>query len=225
VNDEIFGRLISFERTDFLFFISSSSFRRFANQRSFRTHFPDLDPARLRECAYSDVHRVVLEYYRSKIPATNATRLYPFSIRKEQNIYGLVFGSKHRLGVEKFLNIAWDKNRLNGEANFDIDDDSAKAMPTLFPELRRPTKLEAFGGALAGFIQDRKQVSNRDVYDFALESGHAPRQARDILFRLRKAGVITFDGNIGCSYKICYKDRNIKPIKAVKHGEFEDRVD
>ncbi|MFO7903844.1 MAG: hypothetical protein R6U98_14365, partial [Pirellulaceae bacterium] len=65
----------------------------------------------------------------------NKTALYPFTLKKGANIYGLVFGSKHPLGVEKFLDLAWSKNEINGEANFDIDKDVHKSLPTLFDSL------------------------------------------------------------------------------------------
>jgi hypothetical protein len=45
----------------------------------------------------------VLEKYRSLIPVNSDLRIFPFSIRKASNIYGIIFGSKHILGVENFL--------------------------------------------------------------------------------------------------------------------------
>ncbi|MBI5118862.1 three-Cys-motif partner protein TcmP [Candidatus Poribacteria bacterium] len=218
VNDAIFRRLIALEKTDFLFFISSSILRRFPEEESVRTYFPDLNANAIRNAGHENAHRAILDYYRRKIPAGNSMKLYPFSIRKAANIYGLIFGSKHPLGVEKFLNIAWDKNRLNGEANFDIDDDMEKRQGSLFPELQRLTKLELFERELGEYIRESGEVTNRDVYDFTLAHGHAPRHGRDVMMKLRKEGKIDCDAQIGCSYKSCHKDRSIRTIKAVKNG-------
>ena len=115
--------LEQFERTDFMFFISSAYFIRFSDQPSFKEYFPDLniDPAKMKA---TDVHREILRYYRSMLPYESRTKLHPFSIKKGKNIHGLIFGSKHPFGVEKFLNIAWSENQINGEANFDIDDET-----------------------------------------------------------------------------------------------------
>ncbi len=81
-----------------------------------------------------------LDKYRSLIPSNSKLKIFPFSIKKGAHIYGIIFGSKHILGVEKFLKIAWNKNKINGEANF--DNDNIKSYPTLFPEMKRLTKIE-----------------------------------------------------------------------------------
>lgn len=160
VNDAIFQRLIALDRTDFLFFISSSYLRRFPKEKSFRAYFRGLDPNLIRNAGHVNAHRAVLDYYKRKIPAGNNMRLYPFSIKKEANIYGLIFGFKHPLGVEKFLNIAWDKNRLNGEANFDIDEDMEKRQGSLFLEFQRFTKLELFERELGEYIRERGELTD-----------------------------------------------------------------
>jgi three-Cys-motif partner protein len=218
INDTIFQKLILLDTTDFLFFISSSYLRRFSDEECFRVHFPDLDPNKLRNSRHEDVHRIILEYYRNKIPSANPMKLYPFSIKKGPNIYGLIFGTKHLLGVEKFLKVAWDKNKLNGEANFDIDGDIGKRQPFLFPEMNQPTKLELFEQNVEKMIFDKGEITNQDLFHYALENGHTPRQARDIVLKLRGFGKIECDSRIGCSYQTCYNDKNIKSIKVVRSG-------
>jgi three-Cys-motif partner protein len=217
VNDAVFNKLISFNCTDFLFFISSSYIRRFARDPAFRGYFPGLDPNILLEARYENIHRIMLDYYRAKLPEDNNARLYPFSIRKGPNIYGLVFGSKHRLGVEKFLKIAWDKNRLNGEANFDIDEDFEKRQQDLFEISQQLTKLEIFEKELENLILKRKVITNRELYDYTLESGHPPKHTHDIVSKLKKTGRIEWDSRPGFSYDTCYKKAIIKEIRAVTH--------
>ena len=115
--------LEQFDITDFMFFISSAYFIRFGDQPGFKEYSPALnfDPDKMK---HTDVHREILKYYRNMLPPENKTKLHPFSIKKGNNIHGLIFGSKHPVGVEKFLNIAWSENQINGEANFDIDDET-----------------------------------------------------------------------------------------------------
>ena len=164
-----------------------------------------------------DVHRIMLKYYNKKIPEGNTTKLYPFTLKKDSHIYGLFFGSEHPLGVEKFLNLAWKHNNINGEANFDIDDDISKRPQMWLPGMERLTKREAFDSRLEEFIYDRGEVTNQDVYYFTLTNGHPPTHARECITRLRKEHKIECDGNIGFSYKSCV-NKSPKTIKATPHG-------
>ncbi len=219
VTPEIFQMLIDLKQTDFLFFMSSSAMNRFAHTPEFRVHFPDIAPEVISSAKYEDVHRIMLEYYKSKIPSGNETKLYPFTLKKGANIYGLVFGSKHPLEVEKFLDVAWDKNKINGEANFDIDKDLPKKEATLFDSLpdyeRLKTKKELFEVELWNFIKSRDKVTNKDIYYFTLDQGHPKSHARECIMQLKKEGKVEYKGNIGYSYKSCVKN-DPKPIRLIK---------
>src|SRR6185503_1500182 len=100
VSDEVFRKLISFPTTDFIFFLSSSTLHRF------RAHPSIKQKIEKPEDPY-DVHRATVDYYRKLIPAQDQFFLGSFSIRKRSNIYGLIFGSRHPLGIHKFLQVAW----------------------------------------------------------------------------------------------------------------------
>jgi hypothetical protein len=57
----------------------------------------------------------------------------------------LIFGSSNLYGIEKFLNVAWKKDSLSGEANYDIkDDDIRSGEPSLFKDFDKPKKLDRF---------------------------------------------------------------------------------
>ena len=219
VTGEIFQMLINLQRTDFLFFISSSTMKRFAGTPEFRSHFPDFDPSNMDNTKWSNCHRTILDYYREQVPEGNTTKLYPFSLKKEENgnIYGLIFGSKNLLGVEKFLDVAWKKNIINGEANFDIDDDIKKQERLLFEDMEQPTKRKVFESHLEDFITSRGEVTNRDVYEFTLNHGHPKSHAKDCVVRLKKEGKVEYKGNIGFSYNSCVK-KEPKTIKAKNNG-------
>jgi len=223
VTNEIFQMLIDLNKTDFLFFISSSAIKRFAGTAEFRSLFPDIDPDEISAARHENIHRIILDYYTQKIPKNNPTRLYPFSLKKRSNIYGLIFGSKHPLGVEKFLDLVWKENVINGEANFDIDDDVEKQQPTLFDSQpgfeRRKTKRELFEDCLKNFIHKRGQVTNRDVYYFTLNHGHPKSHAGECIRRLKKEGKVEYSGQIGFSYNSCCKKNSVlKIIKVTTNG-------
>jgi three-Cys-motif partner protein len=217
VTDEIFQMLVGLEKTDFLFFISSSAMRRFAKTPEFKIHFLDIDSAKIANAKYEDIHRIMLEYYEGKIPEGNKTKLYPFTLKKGAHIYGLVFGSKHPLGVEKFLDLAWNRNKINGEANFDIDDDIKKRQPFLFAEMEQPTKRKVFDARLEDYIRGCGEVTNRDVYEFTLNHGHPKSHARECVMRLKKEGKVEYKGNIGFSFGSCVK-KEPKTIKVKTNG-------
>ncbi len=220
VTDGIFQMLIGLEKTDFLFFISSSAIKRFAVTPKFQIHLPDIDPIQIAEAKHEDIHRIIKEHYENKIPKGNGTQLYPYTLKKGANIYGLIFGSKHPLGVEKFLDLAWGKNQINGQANFDIDNDMQKKQYVLYEELKRLTKRQKFEADLEEFILSREQVTNREVYHFTLGKGHPKSHAKECVQLLRKSGKVEYKGKIGFSYKSCVKNdpKVIKVIKARNNG-------
>ena len=202
ITKEILLTLDECTKTDFLFFISSSYFLRFKNEESFNKFFPDLYIPENAEAL--QIHNIILKYYKNMLPFGSYTKLYPFSIKKKQNIYGLVFGSKHPLGVDKFLNIAWNKNKLNGEANFDINDDS---QSDLFSNTK--PKLNKFQSELENYILEKNRT-NKEVYDFTLENGHISKHATEKVAKMKLNKKIQYSGHTCISYDKCYKTPEIK---------------
>lgn len=191
LSDQYFQELVSTTTVDFLYFVSSSYFFRFGERPEFMMNV-QIDMQRAKENPYKFIHRSLLEQLREKIPADSNVKLYPFSIKKGTNIYGIIFGASHPLAVEKFLNTAWKRNTVNGEANFDIDDDAAKAQLSLFDE-KKPTKKEAFANLLRDKLLNKELITNEDVYLFTLDQGHIPSHATDVLKQLKKEGLVTYD--------------------------------
>ncbi|MDD5015318.1 MAG: three-Cys-motif partner protein TcmP [Atribacterota bacterium] len=126
-----------FEETDFMIFISSSLLKRFAETQEFKNSLKltDKEIERLINTPHKLIHEAALKFLKARLPKNSSLRLYPFSLKKGKNIYGLIFGSKHILGAEKFLKIAWEISSDNGSANYDIYNDKEKREPNLFPEL------------------------------------------------------------------------------------------
>lgn len=126
IDDEIFDTLVNSPKTDFIFFITSSFIKRFKEHPSVKAYINtekiNFDESQPREC-----HRIIAKYFR-KLTPNNAKQdyyLHHFSIQKENsgNYYGLIFGSNHSLGMEKFLKVCWLKDPQSGESNFNIDND------------------------------------------------------------------------------------------------------
>jgi three-Cys-motif partner protein len=193
ITEDIFHKLIKLERTDFIFFISSSFVRRFITNPEFQKYLKltnqDFDENKPHHC-----HRVMFNYYKSLIPQDQKFYLAPFSIKKNQNIYGLIFGTHHSLGIEKFLNVGWKINAQTGDANYDIDDEKIDpSEPTLFAEFDTPTKIQFFERELKAKIESNEIVTNHDIYEYSFESGMLPKHANKVIQELIKENKIQKD--------------------------------
>lgn len=191
LSDQYFQELVTTSMVDFLYFVSSSYFFRFGERPEFLMNV-QLDMQRAKENPYKFIHRSLLEQLREKVPADSNVKLYPFTIKKGANVYGIIFGASHPLAVDKFLSVAWKKNSINGEANFDIDDDVSKSQLRLFDD-KKPTKKEAFASLLKEKILKRELKTNENVYLFTLDHGHIPTHASEVLKEMKKDGLISYD--------------------------------
>ncbi|MEA3447508.1 MAG: three-Cys-motif partner protein TcmP [Bacteroidota bacterium] len=181
VNDDVFKKLTTINFTDFMFFISSSHIIRFKEQEAFKKYldtkkidFTDKRPA---EC-----HRVVFEYFKGLIPS--GYFLGQFSIKKNANYYGLIFGSKNHLGMKKFLDVAWKIDNETGEANHNIDNDPIREGQMTLDfnnngKANKVKKLSKFTDELLNFL--KKWKTNKDLYIYALEKGIKVKIVNDIL--------------------------------------------
>ncbi|NLX04592.1 MAG: three-Cys-motif partner protein TcmP [Phycisphaerae bacterium] len=190
VSPEVFRALVNCAKTDIIFFVSSSIVRRFRGEECVRRYFPGLSDEAIAVVDQASIHRCVCDYYRQLVPNTKSYFLAPFSIRKDANIYGLIFGTGNLLGLEKFLTVCWDKDRITGEANFNIDGDRFREEPSLFPEENVIRKQDRFREDLIRRIHLGEQTNN-DLYRFTLECGFLPRHAREILGELQDRGLLT----------------------------------
>lgn len=193
ITEEIFNKIIALQRTDFIFFISSSFARRFIGNPEFQKYLKltnqDFNKDKPHHC-----HRVMFNYYKSLLPPDKKFYLAPFSIKKNQNIYGLIFGTNHSLGIEKFLNVGWKINEQTGDANYDIDDEKINPNePKLFTQLDIPTKIQLFERELRTKIELKELLTNHDIYEFAFESGVLPKHANKVIQELKGEGKIHRD--------------------------------
>lgn len=190
VTAPVFQVLASSQKTDLLFFSASSFLKRFASTGEFARHH-DVNLSDIRAARYSDIHRLVAEHYKKMIPKPIRYHVAPFSIKKDSNIYGLVFGSGHVLGLKKFLDVCWKIDPNCGEANYDIDEDQIGPTPSLFPEWNIPKKLQAFSSKLEEEIILGRVQTDAAAFIFALESGCLGVHARDVVTALINKGLLS----------------------------------
>lgn len=187
VTPEVFRKLVSSPTCDFLFFLSSSTLYRF------RDH-PAIKQKIVRPDDYYHVHRAALEYYQSLLPSDQEYYLAPFSIKKGANIYGLIFGSAHPLGIDKFLEVAWRRDEFSGEADFSINRENIRPEQLLLPLNEfRPSKITAFESELEGLLRSGQLSSEVDVMRVCFQNGVKRQHAKPVLAKLKRDGVIELD--------------------------------
>ncbi len=208
ISQEYIEKLEKLKTTDFLYFVSSSYFRRFCNTNEFK-RILDIKTEELEKESYKNIHRFILNKMKGRLSPDSELKLFPFSIKKKANIFGVIFGAKNYAAVDKFLNISWKRNELNGEADFDIDEDASKIQLELWG-YKKLTKIEKF------HFDFEKSILNGDLYDnksaliFTYSRGHIPKHATDILKRLKKESKIHYEGRTpAMNYDNVFRNNNI----------------
>jgi len=213
--EKYLSSLDSLPHIDFLYYLSSSYFNRFGDTPAFQTNMK-IDMEKVRQNPYKYIHRSILEQIKEHLPQGSSLKLYPFTIKKGPNIYGIIFGAKHPLAVDKFLRTAWRKNSINGEANFDIDDDTNKNQLDIFGKTRQ-TKIESFQSELRRQVLNGFLKTNKDVFDYTLEQGHISQHASDELKKMKKEDLIDYEERTPLvNYNNVYKERRIISYKIKK---------
>jgi len=207
-SDDYFLEIVRLEQVDFLYYISSSYIWRFGDTEEFKKSVP-FDIEKIKSNQYKDIHRSVLEQLRNKLPKDTKISLYPFTIKKDSGIYGIVFGTSHILAADKFLSIVWKENPINGEANFDIDDDNSKNQLDLF-DSGKLKKVEKFKLSLRKEILNKNIRTNQEAYDYTLGQGHISSHARDEVSLMKKEKLIYYQGKSPLiNYEKVYKEKRI----------------
>lgn len=208
ITNDVFKKLISFKRTDFIFFISSSFIRRFNEMEEFKSYI-SLNKEDFNDTKPFHSHRVVFEYYKSLI--NTDYKLAPFSIKKGKNIYGLIFGSNHSLGLEKFLKVAWKINPHTGDANYNIDEELIiSGQIALFEEFNTIKKIAHFENKIKEEILQQKLKTLWDCYLFTLEFGCQPKHCNTVIYQLVK------DNKIDAVRTVSEKIHKLAPPNNIK---------
>jgi three-Cys-motif partner protein len=215
LSEKYFLELEKTKQTDFLYFVSSSYFWRFGEKDEFRIHI-DIDMAEAKKHGYKFIHRNITEQIRQKLPNNTNLKLYPFSIKKGANIYGIIFGASHPRAVDKFLSIGWKRNGINGDANFDIDEDKKKCQLDLF-EAKKLTKIESFKEKVRMSVLKNQINNNFQLLDYVYSQGHIPKHATECLKKMKREGIITYEGRSPLvTYENVYKKKKYIEYKIIE---------
>lgn len=191
INDEVFIRLVNSPRTDFIFFIASSFIKRFKDLPAVTAYFKknriSFDEAKPKEC-----HKVITNYFRSLIPSGKTYYLHSFTIQKGTNYYGLIFGSGHSLGMEKFVKVCWEEDRQAGESNCNLYDDYEPG--TIFYNPQNTNKKTRVFENIKEKVLNSTITDNTTGLKYALECGCEPELFVDVMESLIKENKIRVIG-------------------------------
>ncbi len=207
ITENTLKKLLSFKYTDLLFYLASSYAKRFSNTKEFRKYL-NIEPGEFRDISQNNIHRFMCQYYQSI--ADNLIEYYfcPFSIKKNANVYGLIFGSRNHTGLQKFLDVAWKIDPHRGEANFDIDNEQISEQPSLFPHL--PQKLTMFEQELEAQILKGTIKSDGEAFKHTLQAGFIGKHAKKVIKSLIRNKRIYMDKQPRCSKEALAMPRGIK---------------
>jgi three-Cys-motif partner protein len=179
----VFEALVQADTTDFLFFTASSFKLRFGDLLAPEIGIPD-------NVSYLEAHRALADQYREWAPSS--VFIGHFAIKKGSNIYGLVFGSHHWRGLQKFLEIAWKLDADCGEANYELEHDTVQGLMDFEKGTTgfKKRKSEVFQEKLLELISAGKLKSDDAVFRYCLVNGFLPRVVKDVYVNLRDTGVL-----------------------------------
>lgn len=214
VNKERFLEIVNLKRTDLLFFISSSAIKRFVKQTGFKSEFGTFSK-QIREAEPRNIHREIARFYRELISKDTQYHLIPFTLKKGKNYYGLIFGTKHILGANKFLTICWNKDKITGDANFDIDNSNIDhKAPALFADMDKSNKLKEFENELKAKIINKELKSNIEIYLYTISNGFLAKHVKEVIKELLEDKSIK--KKIHVSYDLCVKKKKEERINVIK---------
>jgi three-Cys-motif partner protein len=185
LDDRKFLKLIDLKSTDFMCFMPSSYLRRFRDLELFN-QFIDTKKLDYDNTPPSHCHRVIADYFKSIIPDDKEYYIGAFSIKKDSNYYGLIFGSSHSLGAEKFQKVCWTVDKLAGAADYNIDKELSYKNPNgiLFEEISVPQKIRSFREKLEEQIINGSISTDNEAYKFALKEMCQIKHASEVLKKL-----------------------------------------
>ncbi len=185
IDKKLFGNLIDLPSADFICFMPSSFLKRFPEEPSFKKYI-DANEIDFKDSKPAHCHRAIADYFKSIVPNEKEYFIGCFSIKKGSNYYGLLFGSNHTFGAEKFQRVCWKKDNITGEADFNIDRELVynKLQGILFEETKIPQKIKFFNEDLRNKILSKEITTDLDAYKFALKSRCLIKHSAEVLNEL-----------------------------------------
>lgn len=207
INDDVFLKLVNSPNTDFIFFIASSFIKRFKDMPAVTAYFNNnqinYDESRPNEC-----HRVITKYFRNLIPQNYY--LHSFTIQKGTNYYGLIFGTNHSLGMEKFVKVCWKHDKQAGESNCNIDNDFEQG--TFFYDPNNSHKKDDMRKKIESKILEFEITDNITGLEFTLKNGCEPKLFVETVKTLLNLNKIQIDGKFNSQSTNIHKVKKYKII-------------
>lgn len=181
IDNNVFNKLINSPKTDFIFFIATSFITRFKEHDNTKKYIDtnkiEFDSTKPHEC-----HRIIANYYQLLIPANKEYYLHHFTIENGANRYGLIFGTAHTLGMEKFLKVCWKYDNLAGEANMNIDGNHKPGE--LFYVAGNSNKKDAVKEEIKKMVLSGLIIDNITGFKYALKQKCMPNVLSDVIKEL-----------------------------------------
>jgi three-Cys-motif partner protein len=186
IDNDLFNKLINIPSADFICFMPSFFLRRFPEEPTFNKYI-DTSKIDFEETKPAHCHRVIADYFKTLVPPDKEYFMGCFSIKKDSGYNGLLFGSNHTLGAEKFQKVCWKIDNVTGEADYNIDRElTYDKQGVLFEDVKIPWKIKQFYNDLESQIKDGKIKTDIDAYKFALKNRCLVKHAADKLKELMK---------------------------------------
>jgi three-Cys-motif partner protein len=183
VDENVFLRLVDSPRTDFIFFISSSFIKRF-KEIEYTKKYIDTERIPFDESNPKECHRLIADYFQKLVPDEKEYYIHHFTIKKGPNYWGLIFGTNHTLGMEKFLRVCWKEDIYSGESNFNIDND--EPVDSLFFTGETTNKKEKIKDDIKKKILSGEITNNKDGLKYALKNRCLPEIFVSVILELEK---------------------------------------
>lgn len=191
INDDVFLKLVNSPNTDFIFFIASSFVKRFKDLPAVTTYF-DINKIRYDETQPKECHKAITDYFRNIIPSGKKYFLHSFTIQKGSNYYGLIFGSNHSLGMEKFVKVCWRHDKQAGESNCNLYNDYEEG--TLFYNTVNTNKKDLIRQKIQEKILNSQINDNISGLEYALQNGCEPKLFVEVIKQLQSQNKVKIVG-------------------------------
>lgn len=204
VDEDVFLKLVDSPCTDFIFFISSSFIKRF-REVPYTKKYIDTERIPFDESDPKECHRLIADYFQQLAPKGKEYYLHHFSIKKDHNYYGLIFGTNHTLGMEKFLRVCWKHDKFSGESNFNIDND--EPVDSLFFTGETTNKKEKIKAEIKKKILSGEIKDNINGLKYALKNRCLPEVFVSTVLEMEQGKLIR------CLPKINRQSANIHKVE------------
>jgi len=192
VDDVVFKELVNSPKTDFIFFIASSFIDRFREHQNTKKYI-DTSKIDFEKCRAKDRHKIIAQYFKQLINDKDYY-LHHFTIKKGTNHYGLIFGSSHSLGMEKFLRVCWKKDIFSGESTDNSHDDFEEG--TLFHDPTTSNKKEEVKAKIISKIMNCEITDNLCGFKYTMSELCQPVLFTQVIKELEKEGKIQRVGDL-----------------------------